>query len=433
MLQDGRNRIARIRAARDHTRVGLLLLAGITATIAFCWQDEAPRPSAVLNNLAEPVIRTAVRVRPSDAGQLALVQEVALDQWSMHVALAQPVLDVVVDEDGLARLSTLGVAWELLVPDIDAVAEAERERLQRPKSQRPTDWFADYHDFEAINARLEWLAAEHPELISLSVIGNSIEGRPLLALQLGGRDEAAVPMLINGGQHAREWIAAIVPVCITERLLGGYETDASLRAFVDGTRLWVVPVVNPDGYQYSWSSDRYWRKNRRDDHGVDLNRNFSVAFGGPGSSANKRSQTYRGPHAFSEPETQALRHLVRRESIALHIDFHAYGQLLLHPWAHTKTPSSERDRFAAIADHMASAIFATHGQRYEILAGAELYPAAGTMSDWMYGEADALSFTIELRPNGKGGFVLPPEQIRPTCDEALAATLELRKAVVPPV
>jgi carboxypeptidase T len=420
------NRIARARAARDHARVALLMLAGITTvTLALCWPDQAPPGST---SAIEPEIRTAVRVRPIDVGQRALVQEGARDHWSVHTELAQPELDIVVDGDGLARLSKLGVAWELLVADIDAVAAAERERLQRPEAQRPSDWFADYHDFEAITARLEWLAAEHPDLVSLSVIGNSIEGRPLLALQLGGRDEAAVPMLINGGQHAREWIAAIVPICITERLLGGYDNDASLRAFVDGTRLWVVPVVNPDGYQYTWNADRYWRKNRRDDHGVDLNRNFSVAFGGEGSSANKRSQTYRGPHAFSEPETQALRHLVRRESIAVHIDFHAYGQLLLHPWAHTKTPSSERDRYAAIGDRMASAIFAAHGQRYEIQSGADLYPAAGTMSDWMHGEAGALSFTIELRPNGKGGFVLPPEQIRPTCDEAFAAMLELRKA-----
>jgi carboxypeptidase T len=428
MSQTGRNRIARARAARDHARVALLLLAGVAAlTVVSRSPDEAPLRSTGVTQ-ADPAVRSAVRVQPSDDAQLAIVHAVALDQWSEHVAVAQPVLDIVVDGAGLVRLSEHGVAWQLLVADVDALAAAERQRLEQPQAQRPSDWFAEYHDFEAISARLEWLAAEHPELVSLSVIGSSIEGRPLLALQIGGRDEAALPMLINGGQHAREWIAATVPICITERLLGGYASDASLRAFVDGTRLWVVPVVNPDGYQYSWNADRYWRKNRRGDHGVDLNRNFSVAFGGEGSSANKRSQTYRGPHAFSEPETQALRHLVRRESIAVHIDYHAYGQLLLHPWAHTKTPPSERDRYAAIGDRMASAIFAEHGQRYEIQAGADLYPAAGTMSDWMHGEADALSFTVELRPNGGSGFVLPPEQIRPTCDEAFAAMLELRKS-----
>lgn len=374
------------------------------------------------------MIRSAVRVRPSDVGQRALVQEVALDHWSAQIVDAQPVFDVVVDGSGLARLSELGVAWEILVPDIDAAAAAERARVQRAEAQRPTDWFADYHDFESIHARLAWLATEYPDLVALSVIGSSIEGRPILALEIGGHGEDAVPMLINGAQHAREWISAITPICVAERLITGHKTDARLRAFVDGTKLWVVPVVNPDGYQYTWSSDRYWRKNRRDDHGVDLNRNFSVAFGGEGSSANKRAQDYRGTHPFSEPESAALRHLARRESITVHIDFHAYGQLLLHPWAHTKTPSPERDRFAAIGDRMASAMFAAHGQRYEIRSGADLYPASGTMSDWMYGEGQALSFTIELRPNRGPGFVLPPEEIRPTCDEALAAVLELREA-----
>lgn len=420
-------RIARVRAARDYTRVALLLLFGVTVVSVLGSPDPAP-PPAIPETEAEPPIRSAVRVRPSDVDQRSVVQEVALDHWHAHTEAAQPLFDIVVDESGLALLSEHGVAWEMLVPDIDAVAAAERERLQRPESQRPTDWFADYHDFQAIHARLEWLAAEHPDLVSLSVIGSSIEGRPILALEIGGQGEDAVPMLINGAQHAREWIAAIVPICVAERLIDGRASDSSLSAFLDGTKLWVVPVVNPDGYQYSWSSDRYWRKNRRGDHGVDLNRNFSVAFGGEGSSSNKRSQTYRGTHAFSEPESAALRHLVRRESIAVHIDFHAYGQLLLYPWAHTKEPAPERERYAAIGDRMASAMFAAHGQSYAIQSGAELYAASGTMSDWMHGEIEALSFTIELRPNGGSGFVLPPEQIRPTCDEALAAVLELRKS-----
>ena len=77
---------------------------------------------------------------------------------------------------------------------------------------------------------------------------------------------------------------------------------------------------------------------------------------------------------------------------------------------------------------LASAMFAAHGTRYSLMQSVELYPASGTMEDWMYGEADAQSFTIELRPKGRGGFVLPPEYIRPTCDEALAALLALRDA-----
>ena len=165
-------------------------------------------------------------------------------------------------------------------------------------------------------------------------------------------------MLINGTQHAREWIAAMVTTCVADRLVRDYDTDPAIRAFVDNTELWVVPVANPDGYQHSWGSDRYWRKNRRGKFGVDLNRNFGVAWGGTGSSRNERSQTYRGAYAFSEPETAALRDLVLREQIAAHIDFHAYGQLVLYPWGYTGKPAKDRDQFAAIGDRMASAIFA---------------------------------------------------------------------------
>lgn len=419
---------------------GILAIAFAATLVARCaepdgpprWLDAASTSDAPSSS-DEPVPamapataiggRAAVRVQPRDAAESALVQAIALDVWSEEAAADEPI-DIVVDIDGLRRLGAAGVPWEVLVADIDELAAQERARLQQPAAQRPADWYAEYHDFTAIHAHLEQLAAEFPERVALEVIGGSIEGRPLLAMRLGNHADG-MHMLVNGAEHAREWIAATVPVCVAERLARG-QGDPALQRFLDTTALWVVPVVNPDGYQYSWSSDRYWRKNRRGAFGVDLNRNFSVAFGGAGSSSDRRSQVYRGEYAFSEPETAALRDLVRRESIALHVDFHSYGQLLLHPWTHTAAPTRDRDRFAAIADRMASAIYAAHGQRYEIKAGARLYAAAGTMTDWMYGEADALSFTIELRPRGGSGFVLPPSQIRPTCDEAMAAVLELR-------
>jgi murein tripeptide amidase MpaA len=429
-------RIALLRAARDHARAALLVLAA-TLVVAMPEIETAPPDLTAGEDELELFVveslpehhgpRSAVRTHPRDLDELERVQQLALDVWSEHLDAEHPVLDVVLDADALAQLEGSGIAWELLVEDIDAVAAAEHTRLAQPEAQRPGDWFAEYHDFGGIQAQLQQLAAEQPELVELSVIGGSAEGRPLLALHIGGSADDAVPMLINGAQHAREWIAAMVPICVADRLVHGYAGDPKLRAFVDSTDLWVVPVVNPDGYQYSWSSDRYWRKNRREGHGVDLNRNFAVAFGGAGSSSEKRSQIYRGPYAFSEPESIALRELVRREHIAVHVDFHAYGQLLLHPWNHTAAPSPDRDRFAAIGDKLASAIHAQHGQRYDIRAGAQLYPAAGTMTDWMYGEG-ATSFTIELRPKGGSGFVLPPAQIRPTCDEAFAAVLELRAA-----
>jgi len=369
--------------------------------------------------------RVAIRVDCQDPARCSLAASLAIDVWSEHQGPGLP-LDLVVPDDALARLDAAGVAWQILVPDIDAEARAELERLSRPAAARPADWFADYRDYRAITAHLHELAELAPGRATVHGIGSSLDGRSIWALRIGGTAPDATPMLINGTQHAREWIAAMVTTCVADRLVRGYDHDPAIRDFVDHTELWVVPVVNPDGYQHTWSSDRYWRKNRRDRHGVDLYRNFAVAWGGDGSSGSRRSEVYRGEYAFSEPETMALRDLAMRERIALHIDFHAYGQLVLYPWGYTAAPAKDRDRFAAVGDRMASAIFAAHETRYRLMSAVELYRASGTMSDWMYGEVGSLSYTIELRPRGRGGFVLPPSEIRPTCDEGLAAVLALR-------
>jgi hypothetical protein len=368
-------------------------------------------------------VRVAIRIDCTSPGACELARDLAVDVWSEDEGPGLP-LDVVVTDTALRQLAAAGIPYHVLVSDIDAVARAEAERMS---IARPADWFGEFRDYTAIGGYLRQLAELAPERAALHVIGGSSEGRPLLALHIAGR-APTTHMLVTGTQHAREWISAMVGTCVADRLLRGYATDPTIRAFVDRTDLWVVPVVNPDGYQYSWASDRYWRKNRRDRHGVDLNRNFGVAFGGPGSSANQRSQTYRGPYAFSEPESAALRDLVRREQIALHVDLHSYGQLVLYPWAHTSSSAADRDLFRGIGDRIASAIFALHDNRYALMSGADLYHASGTLLDWMYGDAHALSFTLELRPKGGGGFVLPPAEIRPTCDEGLAAVLTLRAA-----
>ncbi|HTR53745.1 MAG TPA: M14 family zinc carboxypeptidase [Kofleriaceae bacterium] len=370
------------------------------------------------------VQRVAIRVDCAAPAACPLAESLALDVWSEDRGPGLP-LDVVVPATALRALSD----FEILDPDIDATARAESERLHAASAARPgEDWFAEYRDYDAIAEHLRELAAAAPDRVAMQAIGGSIEGRPIWAVRIGRRGPGVTPILIDGTQHAREWIAAMTTTCVADRLVRDYDRDPAIRAFVDRTELWVVPVVNPDGYDYTWGTDRFWRKNRRGGYGVDLNRNFAIAWGGDGSSSSKRSEIYRGEYAFSEPESAALRDLAKREGIAVHVDFHAYGQLLLYPWGYTASPAKDRDRFAAVGDRMASAMYAAHGTRYSLMQSVELYPASGTMEDWMYGEAGAQSFTIELRPKGRGGFVLPPDQIRPTCDEALAALLALRDA-----
>ncbi len=371
--------------------------------------------------------RVAIRVPCDDAAACALAESLADDVWSEPRGPRDP-LDVVVAREDLGRMVAAGVPFDVLVPDVDAVARAEHLRLHDPRAAQPADWFAEYRDYRAITSRIHELAAMTPERAAVRPIGSTLEGRTLWALRIGGRSPDAMPMLITGTQHAREWIAAMATTCVADRLVRDYDRDPEIRAFVDSTELWIIPVVNPDGYQYSWATDRYWRKNRRGGHGVDLNRNYAVAWGGAGSSANKSSQVYRGERAFSEVESSAVRDLAKRAQVSRHLDLHSYGQLVMYPWLYTATPAKDRARYAAIGDRIASAMFARHETRYRLISGVESSPTAGTLTDWMYGEGGALSYTIELRPRGGSGFVLPPEEIRPTCDEALAAVLAFRAA-----
>lgn len=391
--------------------------------------DEVAAPAADAPLAIAEDTLVAVRVTPGTAALRAELLARAQDVWSER--LREPTVDVVLDAAGLAWVGEHDLSIEVIVPDVLAVAEAERERLAQVEVARPSpeQWFSEYRDLPTIHAYLDTLAQLRPDLAQVETVGSSLEGRLLRALHVRGKGQRRFGMVVDGGLHAREWIAMAVSTCVADRLLRGYDQDERIRDFVDQSELWVLPVANPDGYVHSWKSDRYWRKNRRDGHGVDLNRNFGLAWGGDGSSDKPSSQVYRGEGPFSEPESAALRDLMVAHDIDAHIDFHSYGQMLLHPWSHTRTRPRDYAALKKTGKAMVDVMGKPHGTRYRLMSAQSLYPAAGTLMDWAYGELDAKSFVIELRPRGGGGFVLPPEQIVPTCDEGLAAVLTVGESV----
>ncbi len=404
-----------------------LLVAATCATAGLA----AARLTAGCDGASRPDPRQLVRVDCQTPERCAAVEALALDVWTDVRAADQP-LDIVVTRAELPALLELGLGWETLVDDIDADAAAERARIRGARAtDGGDDWFAEYRDNDAITSHLGALVERSPGLVSSRLIGRSIEGRPIFAYRIGPASATGKPLLVSGTLHAREWIAAMATTCVADRLARDYETSAGVRALLDQTPIWIAPMMNPDGYEHTWGANRYWRKNRRGTHGVDLNRNFSIAWGGAGSSNRERAETYRGATAFSEPESRALRDLAISEGIGAYLDFHSYGQLLLYPWSYTAKPAADHARLAAVGDRLATALYAPHQQRYELKTGADLYAASGTAFDFMYGETGALAYTVELRPAGRkglNGFVLPPAQIKPTCDEAYAAVLALGEA-----
>lgn len=288
-----------------------------------------------------------------------------------------------------------------------------------------------YHTYHEIERELQRFANDFPHLARVTSIGQSIEGRELWAIKISDRVEAAeneTTLLFLGGHHAREWIAVDVPFLIAKHLLENYDNDTLITRLVNNAEIWIVPLVNPDGHQYSVTTNRLWRKNRRNNgdgtYGVDLNRNYEHAWGGPGSSGDTFSEIYRGSAPFSEPETRAVRDFVQQQSPDALISYHNFSQLILYPWGHWNDPAPDKPLLHQLAATMADKIRAVQGMDYTPQQASELYLVSGDTVDWLYALLAAPGFTIELRPRSSNpGFELPENQIQGTFEENLPAAL----------
>jgi hypothetical protein len=197
-----------------------------------------------------------------------------------------------------------------------------------------------FHSTLELETDLRTLERDYPGLARVVEIGESLEGRRILALKISDNastDEGEPAVLFLGCHHAREWISVEVPLLFGRRLLESYGVDQEVRDLVDGSEIWIIPIVNPDGLEYSIHVYRYWRKNRRanDDgtFGVDINRNYGYRWGFDdiGSSGVPSSDVYRGTGPFSEPETDAVRELFAGRDFRAAISFHSFAQTILYP------------------------------------------------------------------------------------------------------
>ncbi len=386
---------------------------------------------------------SVVRVRLDSVRDVRTMDALSDDMWShgIHRGFA----DYLVTEKQREALERTELQYCVMIEDVQAVVDAEAHRLATPPDGGVADnaWFEDFKDLAACNARLDALAAMRPDIASVFVVGQSIEGRPIRGIRISAVPVgASVPAIVfDATQHAREWGATMTGMYLADRLVETASTDPRVQALLGKVEIFVIPIVNVDGYAFTWASsaNRLWRKNRRDNgdgtFGVDPNRNWGYQWGGAGASTVPSSETYRGTAAFSEPETSAMRDFfVSHPNIAATIDFHSYSQLVLSPWAYTLAPNSDAALFLSLGNAMKSAIAAETGAPFIAgPVGSTLYLASGGSVDWTYGSRGALSWTIEVRDTGTYGFVMPPQEIMPCVRETFAAAMTLAEAIAPGV
>ncbi len=275
-----------------------------------------------------------------------------------------------------------------------------------------------YHNYPEMVAEIQQAALDYPDIVQAFSIGRSARGRDIWAAKVSDNvatDEDEPEVLIDALHHAREHLTTEQALAILRWLTQDYGSDETVTRLVNTRETFIIFALNPDGMRFDLTGDpfRAWRKNRqRTSSGTaiftDLNRNYSYRWACCGGSSGKRSSiTYRGPYAFSAPETRALRDFVNSQvkhgiqQIRTHITLHTNGELILWPYGYTKrnVPSdmTTLDHKALVA--LGRAMAARNG--YTAEQSSDLYITDGDQIDWMYGAYRIFSYTFELYPTEK--------------------------------
>jgi hypothetical protein len=333
----------------------------------------------------EELVHRIVKVNQEDIDELA---NLGLDIWEVN----QGYLIAMVYDKQIMELKEKGFVVEILYKSEKDFQKSWFEPVQATSG-------VSYHSYSSLKTELQNLENNYTNITKVYDIGDSwektqgIADRDILAIKISdnvtNEEEDEPDILFMGGTHAREWISVEVPFYLAKYLVEHYSTDQKVKQLVDSREIWIVPLVNPDGLEYSRTDNRLWRKNRRDNgdgtFGVDLNRNFGYKWGQQGSSGDSASNTYRGTAPFSEPETQAIRKLVSTHNFSSSISYHSYSQLVLYPWGYTKDATQHEVQLSKMAEDMANEIKKVHGKNYTPEQGSDLYITSGGSDDWLYG------------------------------------------------
>jgi murein tripeptide amidase MpaA len=310
---------------------------------------------------------------------------------------------------------------EIFINNVQELIDNERSKTK----SKGFDW-NDYHTLQEINIWLSNIAEQYPDKVTLQKAGTSYEDRPIVGVHVSfapGNENKSV--FVESNIHACEWIGSAVSTYILNQFLTS--TDPNIREVADSHDWYFFPVINPDGFTYTHTTNRTWRKTRvpHDDNciGADPNRNWDYHYNEGGTSDDPCSEMYSGPEAFSEPSMKSLSEylLTIGGSLEGYISFHSYSQILLLPYGYTADHLDNYDELYDVGLKAIDALAQRYGTEYQVGDVAEiLYVASGGSPDWVKGKLGTrITYTYELRDTGKYGFLLPADQIIPTAEETL--------------
>ncbi|XP_064309292.1 carboxypeptidase A2-like [Phalacrocorax carbo] len=361
---------------------------------------------------------------------LESLEHLELDFWISPSTPALPV-DVRIPANSVqsvkAFLESHGIGYSILIEDLQVVLDQEKQDMaysqQRERSSNSFN-YGTYHSLDSIYAELDHLASEYSRIVSKLQIGVSYEKRPLYVLKFstGGSNRPAI--WIDAGIHSREWVTQASAIWMAKKIASDYGKDPSITSLLNKMDIFLLTVTNPDGYVFTHTTNRMWRKTRSKNQGsrcvgVDPNRNWDAGFGGPGASSNPCSDSYRGPSAHSEVEVRSVVNFIKNHgNIRAFLTLHSYSQLLMYPYGYKCTEPADHAELDALGRAAAQSIQSLYGTTFTVGSICNtIYQASGGSIDWSYDYGIKYSFAFELRDTGNYGFLLPANQIIPTAEE----------------
>lgn len=325
-----------------------------------------------------------------------------------------------------------------------------------------------FQDYQPLNVITTWMRLlesmfKGRGVVRMTSIGKSYEGRDIPALRVGLRSPDAVDgtprdaILITGGLHAREWISTSTVNYVAWSFITSVDNDPMVKKILEQFDIIFVPVVNPDGYEYTWEVDRLWRKSRQPTShsscpGYDLDHVFGYQWNGIEHQYSyydeECSESYGGHAPFEAVEACELADWARNvtetgTNLVGFIDLHSYSQQILIPYEYSCDSSPPNaENLQEVAYNLAKHMRLTNGEVYTVASACEgaatgedtsenpllgsdrarVENRGGSLIDYITHELEVpYSYQVKLRDTGSYGFLLPSDNIVPTGRELVQA------------
>jgi hypothetical protein len=393
-----------------------------------------------VNNFNDYETYSQIKIFPASNTDFLLMQQndITLDHYTGNYNEG---FTLVLNQAEIRKLKQLGIRFEIEIYNLaeyysSRPAPSESELMESKKILEKDNItgftygsLGGYYTYAEIVQKLDSMRLQYPNLISVKQnIGTTHESRVIWAVKISDNpdvnESATEPAIyFDALHHAREPQSMAGTMYFMYWLLENYSTNSEARYLVDNREIFFVPCANPDGYVYNQSiyPNANWRKNRRNNggncYGVDLNRNYNYGWGyNNGSSSDPCSETYRGPSAASEPETQAIKNFVLQIQPKISFSEHSYAGRFLNPYGYTDT-SVAYEMYSDFSGDFASDNNFTYGTVIEMLN----YYSSGTTRDWLH-SVGCYSWTPEV---GGSSFWPNISEIIPLANEMLSSHIYL--------